>query len=196
MPPSSLSLDSLGPYGTECHISFKEYNFKVMQKTKVLSIPIQANPRAIALFLVAIALPNLLGLINIATPLGFKLHFFQVAILLAAGIYGPLGGAASGVVGSMYSAVIMSNPFIILGNVILGFFYGLFIRLRIHAVPAVILAFAIQIPWLVATDFYFMHMPAPIIRMLLLSLALSNVLWAIVARYLAPRLAKVIDGRS
>jgi uncharacterized membrane protein len=167
-----------------------------MTRTKILSLPIQANPRTIALFIVAIALPNLLGLVNIPTHLGFNVHFFQLAIFLAAAIYGPIGGAASGLVGSIYSAAAMGNPFIIVGNVILGFFYGLFTRLRIHPVLAVILAFAIQIPWLVATDFYLVHMPSTVVRMLLVSLALSNVLWAVVAGYLARPLAKVIDARA
>jgi uncharacterized membrane protein len=164
-----------------------------MQKTSALTIPVQANFKSIALFSLAIMLPNLLGLVNIPTAMGFKIHFFQIAIMLAAIIYGPFGGTLSGLVGSIYSAVVMSNPFLIVGNMILGFFSGLFIKRGLPAVAAILLAFVIQLSWLIATDFYLMHMPATLIRMLTISLVVSNIIWAVVAHYLARPLKKVIE---
>ena len=136
------------------------------------------NYRTIGLFLVLLALPNLLGMINISTPFGFTIHFFQLAIFLAAAIYGPSGGLLSGAIGSAYSAIAMSNPYIAVGNAILGFFAGLFMRYGLNLVLAVALAFTIQLPWLILTDYFLVGMPLQTIGLLVLALAVSNTVWA------------------
>lgn len=134
-------------------------------------------------FLFLIALPNVLGTINITTPWGFKMHFFQIAIFLAAALYGPQGGMFSGFVGSVYSAFIMGNPWIMIGNAILGFFAGLFLRYGFHTVSAVLLAYAIQLPWLILSDYYFVHLPMPFIRVLVVALLVSDTVWAVIVHY-------------
>lgn len=154
-----------------------------MQLTNVLNFNVKWNYKNIILFLVLLGLPNLLGMLNIATPWGFKLHFFQLAIFIAAAIYGPKGGALSGLLGSLYSAAIMHNPYIIIGNIILGFFVGLFIRYKINTVIAVILAYAVQLPWLLLTDYYLVHLPIPFLKNLVIALFVSNVIWAILINY-------------
>ncbi len=154
-----------------------------MEYKNIFSFDVKWNYKTIALFLFLLALPNLLGMVNISTGVGFKIHFFQAAIFIAALIYGPMGGLASGLVGSAYSAVIVHNPYIIVGNVILGFFVGLFAKYGIKTVFAVWLAFLIQLPWLVITDYYLVSLPMAFIISLIIALAVSNTIWAIVAHY-------------
>jgi len=142
------------------------------------------NVKTVSLFIFLLALPNILGMINVTAPWGFKIHFFQVAVFMAALIYGPYGGMFSGLVGSIYSAFIMHNPYIAIGNAILGFFVGFFVRYGLHTVLAVLLAFLIQIPWLVLTDYYLVHLPMTFIIPLISALLISNIIWALVAHSL------------
>ena len=90
----------------------------------ILDFNIEWNKSHVLAFSILLIIPNLLGLINISTPWGFNIHFFQVAIFMAAIVYGPKGGLLSGLVGSAYSAFVMANPYIIIGNALLGFFVG------------------------------------------------------------------------
>lgn len=146
---------------------------------------VEWNHKSLGLFIFLIALPNLLGMVNLSTPLGFKVHFFQLGIFLAAIIYGPWGGMLSGLFGSVYSALIMGNPYIVGGNAMLGFFAGLFVKYGFNTVISVLLAFLIQLPWLILTDFYLMRLPLNFIFMLVIALAASNFIWALAAHYIA-----------
>jgi len=69
----------------------------------------------------------------------------------------------------------------LVGNGILGFFTGYFFRRRLSALVSAMLAFAIQLPWLVVTDIYIVGLPWSFVGPLILALALSNALWALVA---------------
>jgi uncharacterized membrane protein len=144
---------------------------------------VEWNYKTVTLFAVLLFLPNLLGMINVGTAIGFKIHFFQIAIFIAALIYGPFGGLLSGLIGSFYSAIIMNNPYIIIGNMILGFFAGYFCRKRFNTIVAVLLAFCIQLPWIVLTDFYLVGLSMPFIYSLILALLVSNILWAFIAHH-------------
>ncbi len=148
-----------------------------MDYKNIFSSDLEWNYRTTGLFIILMALPNLLGMINISTASGFKLHLFQIAIFFAAMIYGPAGGALSGFFGSVYSAFIMHNPYIIIGNVILGLFAGLFAR-KLNIIIAVMLAYLIQLPWLVLSDHYLAGLPGSFILPLVIALAVSNLLWA------------------
>lgn len=163
-----------------------------MQKTHIHPfVQTKWDTRTISLLLILIILPNFLGMINIPTIYGFKIHFFQVAIFLAAGLYGPIGGLTSGLIGSLYSAIIMHNPYLMIGNAILGLFVGLFAK-KINIVWAVILAYLIQLPWLILTDLYLVHMPAMAINKLIQALALSNIFWAIIVLLTIKPLQKIL----
>jgi len=140
------------------------------------------NVRTVSMFIVLLVIPNILGMLNISTSFG-KLHFFQLAIILAALIYGPVGGFMSGITGSIYSGIIMSNPYIIVGNAILGLFAGIFIRYGFKTITAVMLAFLIQLPWLILTDYYLVHLPWTFIKGLIIALFITNALWAYVAHH-------------
>ncbi len=77
-----------------------------MGETKILS---RVRPwdrcYAAALLLLAL-LPDVLSMINLTTPWGFKIHTFQAAIFLAAALPGPWGGLLSGLAGSLSAALI------------------------------------------------------------------------------------------
>jgi len=127
-------------------------------------------------------LPNIFGLVNI-TLFGFKIHLFQYMIFLAAIIFGPYGGLAAGAFGSVYSAILLGNPYIIIGNMILGFFTGLFVLKGMSIVKAVLFAFAIQLPWLIFSDVLIVGMPARIVGGIVIALLISNIIWSIASNY-------------
>lgn len=152
-----------------------------MVTADVMSTRVGWNARAKAGFVILAVLPNILGMINIPVAEGFNLHVFQLAIFLAAALYGPVGGLMSGFAGSFYAAFIMGNPYLILGNAILGLCSGLFIKKGLSLLLAVWLAFIIQLPWLFLTDYYLVGLAAPVIGSLAVSLFLSNTVWALAA---------------
>ncbi|PIN86597.1 hypothetical protein COV19_03700 [Candidatus Woesearchaeota archaeon CG10_big_fil_rev_8_21_14_0_10_44_13] len=166
-----------------------EYNWKYFEK---FSFGVEWNYRSIAMLLFLVMLPNLLGMMNMGTIYGFKIHFFQIAIFIAALVYGPMGGMLSGLAGSAYSAYAMSNPYIVAGNMILGFFAGLFARYGLNTVLAVVLAYMMQLPWLLVTDYYIMHLPVAFITSLVIALATSNMVWAVAAHYTAKPIARIL----
>ena len=125
--------------------------------------------------------PNILGMVVLQTPFGFKLHLFQALIFLAALAYGKWGGATAGAFGSIYIAIALNNPFIVVGNIILGFFTGVFAK-RIHIVLAVLAAFAIQLPWLYFTDLA-AGMPEAAVHGVIIALLFSNIVWAVFAGF-------------
>ena len=124
-------------------------------------------------------------MINLGTIYGFKIHSFQLAIFIAAMIYGKKGGALAGLFGSIYSAFIMNNPYIILGNIILGFFVGLFYTKTKKIFLSVILAFIVQLFWLIPSDYYFIQLSVSFIKYLVISLFLSDLVWAIFSLYIS-----------
>ncbi len=124
-------------------------------------------------------MPNIAGMLVLPTPFGFKLHFFQIFIFLAAMLYGKWGGLLSGTFGSLYIALALSNPFIIFGNALLGFLTGIFAK-RVNIVLAVLMAFAIQAPWIYITD-QLIGMPVAVVEGAIVSLLISGVVCAFVA---------------
>ena len=164
-----------------------------MQYNNAFTTEVKWNYKSVGMFVFLLALPNLLGMLNISTVWGFKLHLFQFGIFLAAGIYGWKGGLLSGIVGSMFSAVIMHNPYIIVFNAILGFFVGYFItRYNMNTIFAVLLAFVIELPVLILIDYYLVGLSVMFITNLVIALLISNMIWAILAHYTAKPIKVVI----
>jgi len=120
--------------------------------------------------------PNILALFHFQL-FGLRIHFFQYLIFLAAFIFGPVGGILSGGLGSLYTAIAMNNPYIAIGNMILGGFAGLFMK-KIDIIPSVIFAYAIQAPWLWYSDIYLAGMAVKYVNMILIALLVSNILCA------------------
>lgn len=141
---------------------------------------LRSHRRIILAFSLLVLLPCLLSLVNVTFAQNWKIHFFPAAIFLAAASFGPAGGLVAGVTGSLYSAFFLANPYLMLGNAILGLMTGVFFRKTGRMVPAVLLAFACQLPWLIVSDYYFVHLPARFIINLVLVLFLGNLLWALV----------------
>lgn len=147
----------------------------------IFNFNINWNPKTISLLTFLAIFPNILGLLNI-TLFGVKIHFFQYLIFLAAMLYGPKGGLISAGFGSLYTAILLNNPYIIIGNMLLGFITGFLIRLKWNIILAALTAYLIQLPWLIITDIYLAHMPISIVKGIIIALFISNLLWAIVAK--------------
>jgi uncharacterized membrane protein len=142
----------------------------------------QLNVKTISMLSFLALLPNVLGMINLSAA-GFKIHFFQYAIFIAAAIYGPVGGAISGGIGSIYSATLMSNPYILVGNIILGTFAGFFMKKGYNMILAVFFAYLIQMPWLYLTDVYLVGMPVSLVINIMVALLISDMFWATLTKY-------------
>lgn len=132
---------------------------------------------AIALALL-VFLPFILSLINLTFAQSWKLHFFPAAIILAAMIFGATGGLVAGIAGSLYSSLLLGNPYLIIGNALFGLFTGIFYTKTNKIILSVLLAFICELPWLIVSDYYFMRLSAEYIAKLVVVLFLANTLWA------------------
>ena len=152
------------------------------------ALAIKSRYRQYAMWIAVGLLANLLGMINIGTIYGFKIHFFQVAIFISAAMFGSAGGLTVGVMGSLYSAIIMNNPYIVGGNAILGWVAGYLMHKKMPVLPAVYLAFWAQLPWLILTDIYLINMPLKVLEKLIIALLLSNTIWGVVTALVQKKL--------
>ena len=153
---------------------------------------ITINYKSIALIAFLAVFPNFLGMLNIPTIWGFKIHLFQYLIFVAAAVYGPVGGLTTGFFGSFYTAFALNNPYIVVGNMLLGFFTGLLINKGLKLIIAVMLAFVIQIPWLWLTDVYLVGMPINVVNGLVIGLLVSNLVWGTMASYSYKSVASLV----
>jgi uncharacterized membrane protein len=122
--------------------------------------------------------PCLFSLININFAQSWKLHFFPAAIILAAIAFGAKGGMIAGISGSLYSAIFLGNPYIIVGNALFGLLTGVFYKKSDKIISSVLLAYTCELPWLVLSDYYLARLPADFIARLVVVLLLANLLWA------------------
>ena len=143
----------------------------------------EINFKSISFLVFLALLPNLLGAINLPTFFGFKIHTFQYAVFIAAIIFGPVGGAISGGIGSIFSSIVLKNPYIVIGNMLLGFLSGYFIQRGMGFVQSVLLAFSIQMPFVYLTDVYLQGMSHAQVVSILLALFVSNIIWVTAAKY-------------
>jgi len=127
---------------------------------------------AVAVVLSALSVPFVLGL---------RIHFFQVAIMLAGVIGGPVSGLVTGAIGGVYMAALRSDPTILVGNALLGLFTGLFVR-KMRPVLAGILAWIlIQAPWLYLTGTYILNVPGLVMQTILITLTVEDFVCAVIA---------------
>ena len=134
--------------------------------------------KAISAFVLLFALPVLLSVINITFAESWKIHFFPAAIILAAVIFGLPGGIIAGISGSLYTALFLGNPYVIVGNALFGAICALLYIKTGKIVLSVFLAYLIQLPWLILTDYYLVNLSADFITRLVVVLLLGNFLWA------------------
>lgn len=141
--------------------------------------------KQIAFTAVMCAVANVLGLF--AIPIGTtKIHFMQLPIILSGLALGPWVGGLVGFIGAAAMAFNLTptNPYILLGNAILGFFTGLFylylgkmrVRPIIPQVISVLGAYIVQAPYVYVTDVYFIAMPPSLVLAILLKLLLEDVI--------------------
>ncbi|MGD0022729.1 MAG: hypothetical protein ABSC54_10555 [Smithellaceae bacterium] len=140
---------------------------------------IKSYRKAISAFSLLVLFPLLLSLINITFAENWKIHFFPAAIILAAIVFGATGGIIAGISGSLYSALFLGNPYILVGNALFGLLLAVFYKKNDKIVPSVLLAYLCELPWLILTDYYLVHLPLIFIAQLVVVLFLANVLWAV-----------------
>lgn len=140
---------------------------------------VELNWKTLSLLAFLAIFPNVLGLFH-TSLFGIRIHFFQYLIFLAAVIYGPVGGAISGAFGSLWTAVALHNPYIVIGNILLGFFVGYFFKKGLNIMLAVLFAYLIQLPWLWVTDIYLASMPVAVVKGVVVGLFVSNMVFALV----------------
>lgn len=140
---------------------------------------VKSYHKAISVFSLLVLLPFLLSLINITFAESWKIHFFPAAIILAAIVFGATGGIIAGISGSLYSALFLGNPYILVGNALFGLLIAVFYKKSNKIVPSVMLAYLCELPWLILTDYYLVHLPAVFIAKLVVVLLLANILWAL-----------------
>ncbi|MEE8322730.1 MAG: ECF transporter S component [Candidatus Bathyarchaeia archaeon] len=135
------------------------------------------STKKIAFISIMCALANILGIFSI--PLGLtSIHLMQLPIILSGLVLGSWSGGITGFIGTILMAYTLSpsNPYILLGNAILGFFTGLIYsylkktkkRQIIPQTLSVLAAYLIQLPYLYITDVYFMPIPSQIVLTVIL----------------------------
>ena len=160
--------------------SIKEKNF------------ILINSVATAIILSLISLITF-ALTFLVLPLGnLRIHFFQAGIFTTSFLFGPLAGALVGGLTSSYVALaIMHNPWIIGGNALLGFFSARF-YLTNHPVKAALLAYAIQLPYLIFTDIFLAHMLSSAVLRIALLLFFENLICSTAAMIIVPTVKNLL----
>ena len=140
------------------------------------------DKRKILLLMVLALLPNLFGFFSLPTVFGFRLHVFQYFIFLAGLIFGPFGGIVAGGLGSAYTAFLLGNPYILLGNILLGAIFGFLVKHNFSVIKAGLLAFIVQAPFLYYTDVFLAGMPYQIVVNIIVALFFGNLLWLFLAK--------------
>ena len=148
--------------------------------------------KAISAFSLLVLLPFLLSLINITFAESWKIHFFPAAIILAAIVFGAIGGIIAGISGSLYSALFLGNPYILVGNALFGLLIAVFYKKSNKIVSSVMLAYLCELPWLILTDYYLVHLPAVFVAKLVVVLLLANILWAVLINISIKQIRKLL----
>jgi uncharacterized membrane protein len=153
--------------------------------------------RLLAFLAAMIALANLLGFL--AVQMGpVRVHFLQLPIILTALALGPLPGALVGFLGPTVNALFLpqANPYILVGNAILGFITGLvnrrisgrFKRPIFPQTISVVSAFMVQAPYVYLTDVYLVGMPSLIVQLIMAALFLEDIVCMLVSHVILFRI--------
>lgn len=127
------------------------------------------------------ALAVALSALSVPFVAGLRIHFFQVAIMLAGVIGGPLSGLVTGTIGGAYMATLRSDPTIVIGNALLGLFTGLFMRKMRPALAGIAAWVLIQAPWIYLTGTYVLNVPGIVMQTILVTLTVEDVICAVIA---------------
>lgn len=133
------------------------------------------------------ALAVALSVLSVPFVAGLRIHFFQIAIMLAGVMGGPLSGLVTGAIGGAYVAMLRSDPTIVIGNGLLGLFTGFFVRRMRPAFAGIAAWVLIQAPWIYVTGTLIFHVPTPVMQLILGLLTIEGVASAAVADLLQTR---------
>jgi uncharacterized membrane protein len=125
------------------------------------------------------ALAVALSFLAVPFVAGSRIHFFQVTIMLAGVMGGPLSGVITGTIGGAYMAMLRSDPTIVIGNALLGLFTGLFVRGMRPALAGIAAWALIQAPWVYVTGTYIFNVPGFAMQLILVLLAIEDVICSI-----------------
>lgn len=139
------------------------------------------SSRLAAFTAVMSALAVALSVLSVPFVLGLRIHFFQVAVMLAGVIAGPVSGLVTGAIGGAYMAALRSDPTIVVGNALLGLFTGLFVRKLRPALAAIAAWVLIQAPWIYLTGTYILNVPGIVMQTILVTLTVEDVICAVIA---------------
>jgi LytS/YehU family sensor histidine kinase len=124
------------------------------------------------------AVTAVLSALTVPFLLGTGVHFFQVGIMLAGVVGGPMSGLITGLIGGLYVALIRSDPTIVIGNGLLGLFTALFSR-RLRPVLAGLVAWIlVQAPWVYLTGTFVYRVPSVAMQLILVLLTVENMICA------------------
>ncbi len=155
---------------------------------------VPVNSFASAAFLVSLAVVAFALSFAVVPFMQWQLHFFQAAVFASAFVFGPFAGAAVGALASSWSGlIVLHNPYILAGNAILGFAAAYFYT-RMHPLKAAMAAYAVQLPWLVATDVFLVGMPGIVVAGIALTLLAENLVCGAIAMSVAPRIRALIGA--
>jgi len=135
----------------------------------------------VAFTAVMTALAVALSALSVPFVAGLRIHFFQVAIMLAGVIGGPVSGLVTGAIGGAYTAAIRSDPTIVIGNGLLGLFTGLFVRKMRPALAGIAAWIVIQAPWIYLTGTFILGVPGFVMQTILATLTVEDVICAAIA---------------
>jgi riboflavin transporter FmnP len=143
--------------------------------------------RFVASTAILTALAVVLSALSAPFVFGLRIHFFQVAIMLAGVIGGPVSGLVAGAIGGVYIATLMSDPTIVIGNALLGLFTGLFVRKMRPALAGIAAWVVIQAPWNYLTGTYILHVPGFVMQTILITLTVEDIICAVITDLLQNR---------
>ena len=144
------------------------------------------------------ALANVLGFF--AIPIGLtSIHLMQLPIILTALSMGSWNAGIVGFIGPISMSYRLSpiNPYILLGNAILGFFTGFFFthlkemktRPIVPQVISVLAAYIVQVPYIYFTDVYLMPLPSQVVLTIILpKLLLENIISVLLCHFILFRI--------
>lgn len=117
-----------------------------------------SRTKALMFAAVMAALSNILSIDLLTIPIvigpfSSRVHFSQLPIFLSGVLAGPLAGLLTGAIGGIYMSFSVAIPFIVGGLALLGLSTGFFAR-RLRPFFSSILAWCVQAPYVLVTDYF------------------------------------------
>lgn len=161
-----------------------------MSRTKIMTFAAAMAALANILSIQPFVIPIVIG------PFPSSIHMTQLPIFIAGVLAGPWAGLLTGAVGGLYMSITVI-PFIVAGLALLGFSAGWFTRrLRLRPFLASILAWCVQAPYVLVTDYiwfaYSRLMPPSVALATVTTILIKMTVEAIIASTLTEILAPYI----